>query len=103
MGFAYFSYLSPLFGFAPTPFKRLDPQFKDCGIIDIPPFGLELSLSGLFIKEHFTLINDWIRIKCPLSAMKFDNVSNFSIYLRNYSNELPKELGFIHIPPKIGG
>ena len=97
VGLSYGYYVMPLMGFAPTPFRILDPQFKNCQILELPPFGLELSFAGIYSQEHFTLINDWVRIKCPRNLMTFKNVSNLEDYIKIYDNKMPTNLGFIHI------
>jgi hypothetical protein len=91
----YFFYISPLFGMNPTPFKILDPKFKDCWIKEEPEFGIEFSLRGLFHLEHFTLKNDWIRISCP---HRFDPISDFvpGNFIKTKTNNTPKSLGILH-------
>lgn len=96
IAFIYLCYLSPLMGYGPTNFRTISPELNKCTIIDLPPFGVEFSLNGLWEMNHFTLLNDWIRLSCPLSSVRFIKKQQKQT-LRTFSQKNEKELGFTHI------
>lgn len=87
--------LFPLISFAPTPYKMLDTKFKNCIIVDIPYFSIEFSLRGILEYEHFTNLNDWIRIKCPISDKSWEKI-NLELYIKKFKKGSPKSLGILH-------
>lgn len=91
----FFFFVSPLVGFSPTPFKMLDPKLKNCTILDIPDFGVEFSLKGILEGEHFTTLNDWLRISCPRSELIWKDI-NLSHYSKNFTDIAPRSLGILH-------
>ena len=93
----YFFYLFPLFGFAPTPFAMLDPNLDKCHIVDMPAFGLELSIRGFLNGNHFTILNDWVRLSCPINIITNQKITLSEHDLRIHSIEKTEKLGFVHI------
>jgi hypothetical protein len=95
-----FLYYAPMIGFTSFFGSFRDSDLKLCTIIDEPRFGLEFSFSGFYDGEHFTLTNDWIKLKCPINLPNFlfSYISslNSQDLIRVKIENNPDQLGFIH-------
>jgi hypothetical protein len=93
-------YLSPQFGLTITQFNTLKQNFPNCTTIDDPAQGVEFAYMGLFQfpTKHFIPLNDWVRVKCPLTKFSI-NQEELKVLKKSLKTTTPETLGILHRAP----
>jgi hypothetical protein len=88
----------PLFGLKMTNLRYISRPFDLCEVVDEPRMGLRLTLSAFsFITfNHFLLLNDIIRMRCPSELIKFKEGYLPVTKLKPYNDHRPSSLYIVH-------